>query len=184
MCARDAKTYDAHREIPPVWGRWLILWMFSKSDAMTNPLAAWHGRQRYIKHDHPPAHTRSGAQSTPFGDTRFPPIRAGGGFPRGCSHRGKRYAGHATEGKPAALNPWGKWDGADAQGLCEKFIGSTIGGSIADSDRGNYKGGFAQRVTFRRINGFLPYLASDTPGDGTEEESGLSYIARSVGPLG
>ena len=65
-----------------------------------------------------------------------------------------------------------------------KFIESPIGGSIADNTRELYIGHIAQCPNFRRVDGRSPYITPDPHGVAVEENSIISYLSLSAGPLG
>ena len=143
----------------PVWGMWLVLRMAT-------------GRLPFFERPD----TRSSERDktvviniSPLGPTHFHPIYAGGGFQRDVTRRNElfphREAGVCVCGGGGAvvpLNNWGDWYDTNATMINAKFIESSTGGPIADATRKLYKGHFAQRATFRRING-LPYSLSHPP---------------------
>ena len=103
---------------------------------------------------------------------------------REVTRRNGRKAIHDAEGGPTSLGNWGAWYGTHAARLSESFIESAVGGSIADTTRKLYSGQFAQWERLRRVNNLTPYLTGFPDGAPEDEESALSYIALSVGPLG
>ena len=158
----------------PIWGNWLVLLILAycaPDGQIGSPAGA---------NDIPttPFHLM------PYDTTHLPPIMAGGGLQRSVAHRRDILQLHKDGSGAVALHPWGKWYGAEAGNLNQRFIESAIGGSIADSTRKNYKGSFEQWPTFRRVNGQSPFMVADPAGISGEEESVLAYLALSVGPLG
>ena len=163
----------AHRP-STAWGNWAVLFLL-----VMYPPDATHTNPRLGEVvDHTPVTSNCTRAVWP------PLIRAGGGLQRAVAQRREILSLHEQGAGAVALNPWGKWYGNDAHMLNVKFIEDSIGGSIADSTRKNYKGHFEQWSTFRRINGLSPYLSADPQGLPDEEDSVLSYLALSVGPLG
>ena len=136
---------SAHRPAP-AWGNWLVLFLLPKCA----PSASHSNPRLGDVADHTPAPSNRTCAVWP------PLIRDGGGLQRTVSQRRELLALHEQGGRAVALNPWGKWYGDDARTLNLKFIENSIGGSIADSTRKNYKGHFEQWPTFRRINGLTP----------------------------
>lgn len=108
----------------PVWGRWLVLWIATRwAPLLRRPnLTTTQGDS---------GHTNT----TPYGPTHFPPIRAGGGFQRDVTRRNERLAQHDVDGGSVALDSWWEWYGANATKINKKFTESSIGGSIADATR-------------------------------------------------
>ena len=116
----------------PIWGNWLVLLILAycaPDGQIGSPAGA---------NDIPttPFHLM------PYDTTHLPPIMAGGGLQRSVAHRRDILQLHKDGSGAVALHPWGKWYGAEAGNLNQRFIESAIGGPLADSPRKNYKRSF------------------------------------------
>ena len=158
----------------PTWGNWMVLLLPARCspDSRIGSPSGVNETESISSH------------LTPYDATHLPPIRAGGGLQRAVAHRRDVLKLHEEGSGAVALNPRGKWYGAEAGDLNLRFIESAIGGSIADSARKNYNESFEQWPTFRRVNGKSPFMDADPLGVACEEESALAYLALPVGPLG
>ena len=99
---------------------------------------------------------------------------------------GKRdlFAKNQTELIPVALMDWGRWYGAEAVKLATQEVEKGIGGIVADSTKRNYEGHFRKWAIFRGVNKMDPYLGINDDSTVEDEDSVLSYVSLSVGPLG
>ena len=131
-----------------------------------------------------PAGKNKSRDARPFGPTHLPPIKAGGGFQRTVAERRDKLLQHADTGEQVALHDWGSWYGENADKVCKQLIEASAGGSLAKTTRRLYEGQFAQWERFRAANGMSAYLEVGSEFLEKGEESVLSYLALSVGPLG
>ena len=112
-----------------------------------------------------------------------PTLRAGGGVSRSNVSKCDLFAKNQAELDPVALSDWGTWYGTDAVKRATKEIETNIGGSVASSARHNYEGHFHKWAVFRGVNSKDPYISTSDEKFTEEEDSALSYVALSVGPL-
>ena len=160
------------------WGRLLAAWMAA---------TVVNQRRRDQK-----LRVNKGSEERPSGyialkrgtcDTKLPTLRAGG-VSRCNAEKRDLFAKNQAELIPVALMDWGRWYGAEAVKLANQAVEKNIGGSVADSTRHNYEGHFRKWAIFRGVNKMDPYLGTNDDSVVEDEDSVLSYVALSVGPLG
>ena len=160
------------------WGRTLAVWMF----------LTWVGQsirgRRAAETGVGPA--KSGFVAMHLGETgcHIPTLRAGGGVSNVNVHKRDQFARNQADLIPVALKEWGNWYGTDASKCANRKVEESIGGSVASSTRRNYEGRFRKWEVFRGVNGKGPYIDQGEDRSSEEEDSVLSYVALSVGPLG
>ena len=161
------------------WGRALAAWMFA---TLVNQ---WR-RDRGARKISTGLGTRSGfmVKGRIEAGHNVPTLRAGGGVSRSSVVKRDLFAKNQAELVPVALCDWGSWYGTEAVKRATNEIETNIGGSVASSTRHNYEGHFHKWAVFRGVNGKDPYISTCDEKFMEEEDSVLSYVALSVGPLG
>ena len=161
------------------WGRTLAVWM------LVTWVKNWRGFEKRRKCGGA-GWSHSGFIGKDCGYTacQLPTPRAGGGVSMVNVDKRNLFAKNQADLVPIALKEWGAWYGTEAVKCANKAADEGIGGSVANSTRHNYEGLFRKWEIFRGVNGKGPYLDPSEDKFDEEEESALSYVALSVGPLG
>ena len=99
-------------------------------------------------------------------------------------HSRDLFAKNQAELVPVALKEWGNWYGPDAVKKETRALEERASGEAWPPRRATITKVALKWEIFRGVNGLSPYL---DPSDGkfaAEEDSILSYVALSVGPMG
>ena len=127
---------------------------------------------------------REREDTRPFGPTRFPPIRVGGGRPKTIRAGVDRLQAYRAGGAPVSIENWSERCGTEGAESTAAKITDLMCQSVSDATKHNYKGQFRQWAVHRSLNGLNPYVGENNLSFVDEEASVMAYLSLSLGPLG